>query len=222
MYWRRAQLILSIGLCVGALAACDGGGGGSSELAEDIVVPMDTAPEVAPDTPCVPSCEARDCGDDGCDGTCGTCPGDESCTDDGICEPECGNGLCKVFENCKSCPEDCGECCGNGTCDGGWGEDCDVCAIDCGCDPPGSCREGECVGCLDSAGLEGGFLDSCVEHPECLFGVCVPGEEVSLCTCSCMEDGDCPEDWACEISDLFGADILFICVPCAPNCDEKE
>ncbi|MFH1529177.1 MAG: hypothetical protein ABIK09_00420 [Pseudomonadota bacterium] len=217
MVRRRARLILAICLIVGATAACDGGSGGSSAPGEDLPAPLDTAPEVAPDTPCVPACEGpggpKHCGDDGCGGTCGTCPGDQSCTDDGSCEPECGNGLCKVFENCKSCPQDCGECCGNGTCDGGWGEDCGTCADDCGCDPPGSCREGECVGCLDSAGLEGGFLDTCGDHPDCLFGICVPGEVVSLCSCACMDTGDCPEGWACEISDLFGTDIMFLCQP---------
>ena len=215
MFRRTAKPLLVI--CVLALVSvgCDSGGGGSTP-AEDTVVPLDTAPEIAADTPCVPACVDKECGDDGCGGTCGTCTGDKSCTDAGSCEPECGNGLCKSFENCKSCPEDCGECCGNGTCDGGWGETCESCEPDCGCDGYSLCIEQECAACFETTQVEGGFAWACADHADCLSGLCIPDDGGAFCSCACTDEADCPGGWACEISDLFGTDLVFACMP---ECD---
>jgi hypothetical protein len=211
---RRAPLVLLL-LPLLLCAACGGPGAGSTP-GEDTAVPLDTIAEVSSDTPCLPDCEGRECGDDGCGGVCGTCTGDKSCTDDGICAPECGNGLCKAFENCKSCPADCGECCGNGTCDGGWGETCGTCAEDCGCAGYGLCLDGECAACFETAQVEGGFAWACADHADCLSGLCVPDDDGAFCSCPCTTETDCPGGWACEISDLFGTDLLFVCMP---ECD---
>ena len=213
MFKRDAPFVLLFGLLL--VAAC-GGSGGDAEPAEDIAASQDTASEVAPDTPCVPACDDKVCGEDGCGGVCGTCPGDESCTEEGLCVPECGNGLCKAFENCKNCPADCGECCGNGTCDSGWGEDCGTCVADCGCVAAGACVEGACLDCLDTVAVEGGFSWACEEHADCIYGLCVPDDQGSYCSCACIEEEDCPEGWTCDLVDSMGADILFACVP---ECD---
>lgn len=51
---------------------------------------------------------------------------------DGKCENSCGNGICELSEDCKSCEEDCGKCieCGDGICS--KNEDCYSCILDCG------------------------------------------------------------------------------------------
>ena len=221
MLCRNVPMILLLCFAVVPQIACGDGGGGATP-AEDTNVTQDTAPEIAHDTPCEPACDEKQCGDDGCGGTCGSCAATETCTEDGACEVECGNGHCKAFETCSSCPADCGDCCGNGSCDGGWGETCDSCPADCACDYVGACSEGECLDCLDTVAMEGGFAWDCGENEDCNHGLCATHEEATFCTCNCMESTDCPEDWACEISDIFGTDIMFVCVPCAPNCEGKD
>ncbi|MBN1429337.1 MAG: hypothetical protein JXB07_13270 [Anaerolineae bacterium] len=72
------------------------------------------------------------CGDDFCgsDETCASCPED--------CGECCGNGVCDgdFGENCYTCATDCGQCCGNGVCDPVFGETCSNCEADCGPCPP--------------------------------------------------------------------------------------
>ena len=43
----------------------------------------------------------------------------------------CGDGICTDEEGCDGCPQDCGPCCGNGECDGIYGENADTCPGDC-------------------------------------------------------------------------------------------
>jgi len=96
--------------------------------------------------PCVPNCDARECGDDGCEGTCGQCKDGLVCNRFGRCvksDVRCGNDKCEQGEDCRSCPEDCGSCCGNGTCD--HGENCGTCPKDCGCGDGLICDNGVCV-----------------------------------------------------------------------------
>jgi hypothetical protein len=112
------KLLLPVGILLLGLAAvaCDSGSGGNGGVdttfdndipidndvlrtdgVADVHVPSDLAvtdegaPEVAPETPCIPACEGLDCGDDGCGGTCGSCPPGQACTAAGSCEAhECG------------------------------------------------------------------------------------------------------------------------------------
>lgn len=50
----------------------------------------------------------------------------------GISGSSCGDGSCNGDETCMGCPQDCGECCGNGQCEPGYGENCSTCIDDCG------------------------------------------------------------------------------------------
>jgi hypothetical protein len=54
----------------------------------------------------------------------------------------CGDYVCSYYEDCGTCPEDCGPCysdpCGNGICATWYGESCYTCSADCGiCDSDG-------------------------------------------------------------------------------------
>jgi hypothetical protein len=52
------------------------------------------------------------------------------------CPPKCGDKKCNGTEDCKTCPQDCGECapvCGDGQCNGK--ENCQTCPGDCGSCP---------------------------------------------------------------------------------------
>ncbi|MDX9722733.1 MAG: sialate O-acetylesterase [Myxococcota bacterium] len=63
----------------------------------------------------------------------------------------CNDGLCDVGESCASCPGDCGDCCGDGLCDGSLFESPLSCASDC----PALCGDGWCShaeGCADCPG----------------------------------------------------------------------
>jgi len=102
--------------------------------------------------------------DDGCDGSCkveapepvcgngvvelenedecddgNTEPGDgcdQNCQIEGI-DPQCADGECNGDETCENCPEDCGDCCGDGLCDKNAGEDFENCPEDCPKEAPG-------------------------------------------------------------------------------------
>ena len=59
-------------------------------------------------------------------------------------EKLCGDLKCSPFEDCESCPEDCGVCpstCGDDSCDPG--EDCMSCEPDCGA-CPSTCGDDSC------------------------------------------------------------------------------
>lgn len=59
------------------------------------------------------------------------CTFNEICTA-GACVPAtCGNGSCEIEEGCQRCPEDCGSCCGDGSCDAALGETLASCPEDC-------------------------------------------------------------------------------------------
>jgi hypothetical protein len=86
----------------------------------------------------------------------------------------CGDGVCDEFEDCFSCPTDCGACvCGDGVCSPG---ECSTCAADCpdGCTcgdvcavgPPqdpscGQCQEEVCT--LDPFCCHGAWDEFCVD-----------------------------------------------------------
>jgi hypothetical protein len=43
----------------------------------------------------------------------------------------CGDTVCNGTESCYSCPQDCGQCCGNSQCEASYGETCSSCSADC-------------------------------------------------------------------------------------------
>ncbi|MBT9555876.1 MAG: hypothetical protein IV100_07605 [Myxococcales bacterium] len=87
--------------------------------------------------PCVPSCDAAECGDDGCGGSCGECDGQDACVSgECVCQPSCTDKVCGT--------DGCGGPCGN-PCAGGL-----VCTSDgTACETPGeSCGSALVVGSL--------------------------------------------------------------------------
>ena len=104
------------------------------------------------------ACEGRECGGDGCGASCGTCPDDAYCSNVS-CVKKCGNNSCDYQENCQTCPQDCGQCCGDGQCQEEFQESCATCATDCGsCCGNGVCDEGEkCQDCLDDCDICAGL-----------------------------------------------------------------
>jgi len=96
---------------------------------------------------------------------CGTCAEHQAC-DNGRCvdQPFCGDGTCQDTETCNSCLSDCGECCGNGTCDQDFGENCANCAADCACGQGQTCFQGSCCTprtCQDAGAVCGPVDDWC-------------------------------------------------------------
>jgi hypothetical protein len=53
--------------------------------------------------------------------------------------------------------------------------------------------------------------DPCGSNDECESGFCLPTPAGMVCTQTCIED--CPSGWTCQGSDVFGGDLMFICVP---------
>ena len=112
------------------------------------------------------------CSRDGLPCTGGTCWSE-------VCVPSvtCPNGVCGSGENCANCPQDCGNCCGDGSCNSAYGETCSTCPSDCGncvtC-PNGVCGSGEnCANCPQDCGCQAGY--------NCVSGVC----QAPTCTASC-------------------------------------
>ncbi len=128
---------------------------------------------------------------------------------------QCGDSLCGGAEDCRTCPADCGACCGDGACRADHGEDCATCPADCAC-PEGRacdvmsrrCVGGE-VGCGDGVCGADEDCQGCAEDCGCAdtercdadrrICVCVPACTGRVCgldgcggTC-----GDCPVGSAC-------------------------
>ena len=123
----------------------------------------------------------------------------QSCTP----EPDCGDGDCGTGEDCRNCPQDCGDCiepeCGDGICDSTMGETIVSCPDD--CKVPIKCGNGECeigetlVNCPDD----------CKNEPFCGDGDCDKLKE------SCE---NCPQD--CGICELCTYDS-----ECRPDNPDK-
>jgi lysophospholipase L1-like esterase len=118
----------------------------------------------------------------------------------------CSDGTCNGSETCQSCPQDCGQCCGNTTCEAGYGENCSSCPSDC---PTGAgevccsgviytgdcCEDGDCtapdtcVGHACTSACNDGDSRACYEGPAGTegVGVCRGGTR----TCSGGAWGDC-------------------------------
>jgi hypothetical protein len=112
----------------------------------------------------------------------------------------CGDKVCDLTEDCRTCEEDCGACvirtCGNGVCDAG--ENFQVCPADCQPIAPfcgdGFCNGDEtCASCAQDCG-------SCIEF-YCGDGKCNGNETCVTCPQDC---GQCPPacgDGKCELSE---------------------
>ena len=70
----------------------------------------------------------------------------------------------------------------------------------------------------------------CADPGDCDSGLCVEAPGGSICTDYCIEE--CPAGWICKGVNLFGGDLVFICVPrywslCEPcgnfgDCESEE
>ena len=149
----------------------------------------------------------------------------------GVCggvDPFCGDFFCDEFEDCETCPEDCGDCppdpfCGDSFCD--EFEDCDTCPEDCGdCPPEPLCGDGVCgdgedaANCCDDCG-------PCVPCPgicECDIFCCIAWDDTCQAECDGTDCGDgvcstfeecygCPDD--CGVVEPFCGDGI---------CDNDE
>ncbi len=141
----------------------------------------------------------------------------------------CGDGACNLKETCDSCPEDCGECCGNKLCEPEYGEDCATCEADCGpCCGNGACEpergedcatcEADCGKCCGNGVCEKERGENCSTCPKdcgscCGNGKCQAnkGENCSTCPKDC---GKCCGNGKCE------AKYDETCKTCPADCGE--
>lgn len=156
------------------------------------------------DCPCVPYCEANECGSDGCGGSCGTCLEGMVCDGNNLCcEPVCEGkvcgddgcdgvcGTCEVGLKCEDgacvdCTPDCtGKECGDNGCGGSCGE----------CGTGLTCSANQCIG----------YPDDCVDFQT--------GPSLTYCPDGASDAGCCDADgrvvW-CEDEQMF-------CIDCAGN-----
>ena len=171
---KRSLLSVNLLFLSIALLACEGvtntGGGGSggrdSGRGDTGQAATGDVSVAAPDVPCEPSCEGKQCGDNGCGGVCGDCDEQtETCTND-QCVPAGGCAAEVVAVNCqdRACgPDGCGEQCGH--C--GEGEMCDLASFTCVCAPV--CGAQECG--VDT--VCGASCGSCANGSTCEDGACV-------------------------------------------------
>jgi N-acetylneuraminic acid mutarotase len=177
---------------------------------------------------CEPNCAGRVCGGDGCGGSCGACDIGEACNVQGQCVDvplNCGDGVCDSDEDCALCPEDCGQCCGDGFCDANQGETCQTCPADCGmCCGDGTCDTsiGEnCSTCPADCGCgTDGVCDPveliCVCEPDCSGRVCgddgcggtcgsgCSGDDICNAAGQCVDPGTCQPDCAGRVCGADG------------------
>jgi hypothetical protein len=69
---------------------------------------------------------------------------------------------------------------------------------------------------VDMAGTDigqdwGDLNKPCSSPDDCDSGLCIETPGGSVCTITCIEE--CPDGWVCKGTDLFGADLTFVCVP---------
>jgi len=111
---------------------------------------------------------------------------------------KCGDSLCTAGEDCQTCPQDCGECCGNAQCQPELGEDCKTCPADCGACP----HEGSCCMATGSVGCKDPAVEQCV----CAMDpFCCNVQWDGICAAEADECGSCTGD-CCAAHDLPGCD----------------
>ncbi len=67
----------------------------------------------------------------------------------------------------------------------------------------------------------------CEENGDCFSGFCVETMFGQECTDQCLEEGDCPQGWACSVCGSLGGDPVYCCVPpfqrlCQPCREDPE
>jgi len=157
---------------------------------------------------CNPDCAGRECGPDGCGGTCSPgCSEDKICSDEGQCQCEQGQSLCRnVCTDLQSDPANCGSC--GHACQGN--EECNQGV----CDPPGeigdSCMADEECGeqgyCLsESQGFFGGYCLAlnCTDDRPCPAGndcYTLFSDGTTACIRHCLDNSDCrfDEGYICD------------------------
>ena len=211
------------GLAVGVtglmllLVGCVGGGSDAPDAVE-VVVPDSPSTDV--------TCK---CGDQNCVPACGetveNCPYDCRVCGDGLCSPSegpivcaidccggCGDGQCRGFncgEDPSECPADCGQPCGNQTCDPG--ENPFSCQADC---QHQICGNGVCEPNDDGPS---GCPQDC--GPTCGNCTCEKGEDWLTCPVDC---GYCGDDVcsSCALLNEGPETCLMDC--CQPACAGKQ
>ncbi len=143
----------------------------------------------------------------------GLCVAEVSDLECGTCEvvPVCGDNQCHGAEDCKSCPADCGDCCGNGACEALLGEDCGNCPGDCG-ECPAACGDGVC-----------GDDENCVSCPsDCgkCTGSCCLSNGTAGCTNANVQGCVCAQDpYCCNVQwDGLCASEADECGSCDGDC----
>ena len=99
--------------------------------------------------------------------------------------PSCGDWVCSADETCHTCPNDCGECCGQGGCQEEFGENRCTCPKDCG-DP---CEEKVCG--IDGCG---GTCGDCDDNNSCTEDACIQGSSCEHHDLNCNDDDACTAD----------------------------
>ncbi|MFC1610877.1 hypothetical protein ACFL6C_07955 [Myxococcota bacterium] len=159
--------------CPEDCGACCGDGACTAAHSEDCESCSADCPTAASEVCCSGAVYDGDCcGDSDC-GSPDTCEG-HACT-----SPLCGDTICNGEEDCLSCANDCGTCCGDGACTGAHSEDCDTCPQDC----PNASDEVCCSGAV--------HFGDCCDDQECdLPNTCVGFTCLPPSTCESDADGD--------------------------------
>jgi len=154
------------------------------------------------------------------------------------CDEDPNDGDVKLFE-CDFCVPNClnpgGQIkqCGDDTCGG----ICGTCPQDFTCDPingtcipcvgqcmvppagvlPMECGPNACpTGCMEEA------LGPCTEEWHCKNA----GGHCNAMTGQCVGCGSCgqvcPTNWKCDVNMNDGNGLIYVCIPCIPNCQDKE
>ncbi len=207
--------------------SCSGGpacGDGACDADEDCLVCPDDCGPCSGEACCTPH-ESAGCDDQAVtdcvckkDAYCCTTKWDSICAGEvtsfgcGTCDsgPACGDGKCAAGESCKTCPDDCGPCGGQGDC----------------CTPQetGGCSDATvqaCVCQLDSYCCQTAWDDICVQEvtsegcgtcgectPDCAGKQC--GNDGCGGTC-----GKCPQNQSCQNNHCVAGD-------CTPKCQGME
>ncbi len=58
-----------------------------------------------------------------------------------------------------------------------------------------------------------GFGEPCEGNRECASGWCLPDGVGRVCTKTCLEDAECPDEWACLGVGNTRPDVVFVCAP---------
>jgi hypothetical protein len=142
----------------------------------------------------------------------------------GSVAPVCEDGTCNGGEDCKTCPADCGNCCGDGTCTADHDEDCKTCPADCGdCCGDGTCtadHDENCQTCPADCGDCCGDGTCTADHDEdcktCPADCSTPDGEV--CCGGTLFDGDC-----CTSQDCISPDTCqdHVCTEPQPSCGDE-